>query len=317
MRNEFVDRSNMEMAMTHTCATILASLPDLPQVRCIRHAAEALGSRPDIRAFWLGGSFARGNADLFSDIDMRIVVARDDLGAWQEPDLAECLGDTVVGQQTLQFDDAVFLHHLVLGKGTIVDFYVQSTDHPISPDAHLILKCEDTALGERIRHATVPERQDLPEVNPQDLKAAIEEFWIGSHKHAKVLFRDLDLLALVGIEIERALLMRLWHAELTGKDLGKRRPTIHLLTPAIRTIQERLGPKALCHLGAALDTRKGTLNWIAVTRDEVNTVGKRLAAKHGFIYPEQLENTVRQSWAACEHLLKDHGTSNKTDTGQL
>ena len=175
---------------TKPYSTILANLPDLPQVRYIRHAAEALGPRQDVQAFWLGGSFARGNPDLFSDVDMRIAVAREDLGAWHEPDLAGLLGDAVVGHQILQFDDTSFLHHLVLSEGTIVDFYVQSVEHPISRDAHLILKCEDMMLHDRIREATRSEHKDLPAVNPQELKAALEEFWIVSHKHAKVLFRD-------------------------------------------------------------------------------------------------------------------------------
>ena len=293
-------------------STILASLPDLPQVRCIRYAAEALGPRKDVLAFWLGGSFARGNPDLFSDVDMRIAVVREDLGAWQKPDLAGLLGDAVVGHQILQFDDASFLHHLVLSEGTLVDFYVQSLEHPISRDAHLILKCNNTVLRDRIREAATPERQDLLAANPQDLQAAIEEFWIISHKHAKVLFRALEVLALIGIELERALLMRLWYAWLTGKDLGKRRPTIHLLTQVTRTIQERLGPKALAVLGAPLGTRRDILNWIAVVRDEIGEVGRRLAADHGFAYPEALENTVRQSWAACEHLLRIDSASNKT-----
>lgn len=113
-----------------------------------------------------------------------------------------------------------------------------------------------------------------------------------------MLFRDLEVLALVGIEIERAVLMCLWYAWLTGKDLGKRRPTTHLLTQATRTLQERLGPKTLSLLGASLGTRQVILNWIAVVRGEIAEVGRRLAAAHDFSYPEELEQTVRQSWAA-------------------
>ncbi len=60
-------------------STILASLPDLPQVKYIHHAAQALGPRQGVQALWLGGSFARGDADRFSDVDMRIAVARDDI----------------------------------------------------------------------------------------------------------------------------------------------------------------------------------------------------------------------------------------------
>ena len=285
-------------------STLLANLPDLPQVKYIRHAAQALGPRQDVHAFWLGGSFARGDADLFSDVDMRIAVAGDTIGAWREPDWAVLLGDTVVGQQLLPFAETSFLHHLIVSQGTIIDFFVQSVDHPISRDAQLIIKCNDPSLRDRIRAADRPERADLPETNPQQLKAAIEEFWIISHTHAKVLFRNLDVLALAGIEFERALLTRLWYASLTGKDLGKQRPTVHLFTQVVRTLQEQLGPKALSVLGASLATRGDLLTWIVSVRDEIAAVGRNLAAKHGFAYPEALEQTVRQSWTACEHLLR-------------
>ena len=290
-------------------STLLANLPDLPQVKYIRHAAQALGPRQDVHAFWLGGSFARGDADLFSDVDMRIAVAGDTIGAWREPDWAVLLGDTVVGQQLLPFAETSFLHHLIVSQGTIIDFFVQSVDHPISRDAQLIIKCNDAALRNRIREADRPKRADLPEVNPHQLKAAIEEFWIISHKHAKVLFRNLDVLALAGIEFERALLTRLWYASLTGKDLGKQRPTVHLFTQVVRTLQEQLGPKALSVLGASLATRGDLLTWIVSVRDEIAAVGRNLAAKHGFAYPEALEQTVRQSWTACEHLLRSDSRS--------
>lgn len=291
-------------------STVFDALPDLPQVACIRHAAVALDARSDVQAYWLGGSFAHGRADRFSDVDMRIAVDQAALAAWRQPDLAglaKILGDAVVGHQMLPFDDAAFLHHLVLGSGTIIDFYVQSVDHHISPDAHLILKCDDAAVRDRIRSATVSERPSLPKAGPQELQAVIEAFWITSHKHAKVLFRNLDLLVLTGLEQERALLMRLWYADITGRDIGKRRPTIHLLTPVTRTIQEHLGPRSFRVLGAPLSTRSEILTWIATTREEVRDVGTRLAAKHGFTYPEKLEQTVRQSWRESEKVLGAEG----------
>ena len=292
-------------------STLLANLPDLPQVKYIRHATQVLGPCQDVHAFWLGGSFARGDADLFSDVDMRIAVAGDTIGAWREPDWAVLLGDTVVGQQLLPFAETSFLHHLIVSQGTIIDFFVQSVDHPISRDAQLIIKCNDAALRNRIRTADRPERADLPQADPHQLKAAIEEFWIISHKHAKVLFRNLDVLTLVGIEFERALLTRLWYASLTGKDLGKQRPTVHLFSQVVRTLQEQLGPKALSVLGASLATRGDLLSWISLVRDEIAAVGRNLAAKHGFAYPEALEQTVRQSWTAGEHLLRN---DNRSDT---
>ena len=289
--------------MPYPFTDILASLQDLPQVTYISQAAQALSPRQDVHAFWLGGSFARGDADRFSDVDMRIAVARNHLAAWQEPDWPGLLGEAAVGHQMLRFAETSFLHHLILSRGTIIDFFVQSLDHPISRDAQLIISCDDPALADRIRAAGQPEPTDLPEADPQQLKAAIEEFWIISHKHAKVLYRKLDMLALVGIEFERALLTRLWYAWLTGKDLGKHRPTIHLFSQVARSLQAQLGPKALSVLGAPLATRRDILSWIRLVRDEVSSVGRILAATHGFAYPQELERTVRQSWAAYEPLL--------------
>ena len=110
-------------------------------------------------------------------------------------------------------------------------------------------------------------------------------------------------MALTGVERERALLMRLWYAWLTGKDLGGQRPTIHLFSQVSRSLQDRLGPKALSVLGASLATRRDILGWIRLVRDEVGSVGRSLAAAHGFAYPQELEQTVRSCWAADEPLL--------------
>ena len=289
--------------MLHPFAGILSSLPDLPQVRAISHAARALDQRQDVHAVWLGGSFARGDADRFSDVDMRIAVGWDDLNAWQEPDWPELLGEAAVGCQLLRFAETSFLHHLILSGGTIIDFFVQSSDHPLPRDAQLIISCDDAALAERIRAANQPQPTQLPAADPQQLRAALEEFWIASHKHAKVLYRKLDVLALTGVERERALLMRLWYAWLTGKDLGGQRPTIHLFSQVARSLQDQFGPKALSVLGASLASRRDILGWIRLVRDEVGSVGRSLAAAHGFAYPQELEQTVRRCWAADEPLL--------------
>ncbi len=79
----------------------------------------------------------------------------------------------------------------------------------------------------------------------------------------------------------------------------------------IRNSQEQLGPKALSVLGAPLATRSDLLTWIVVVRNEIAEVGRSLAVKHGFTYPEALEQTVRQSWTTCEHLLRSDGISDK------
>lgn len=47
-------------------------------------------------------------------------------------------------------------------------------------------------------------------------------------------------------------------------------------------------------------------------QNEIAEVGRSLAAKHGFAYPEAFEQTARQSWTAREHLLRSDGISDTT-----
>ena len=110
------------------------------------------------------------------------------------------------------------------------------------------------------------------------------------------------MIALTGVERERALLTRLWYAWLTGRDLGGsvQRSTCSARSPAAckpssvpKPVRARRSP------GHPPDI----LGWICLVRDEVGSVGRSLAAAHGFAYPQELEQTVRRCWAADEPLL--------------
>jgi hypothetical protein len=274
----------------------LDSLPKLAQTAVLRDVVQRLVPNPEVRAIWLGGSFAAGSADLYSDVDLRIAVAPDRLTAWRAPEWRTILNQDPIGATFLAFGENALLHHIVLEDGTIFDFFVQSTQHDNPEPAIKVLACGDEAFGERLAKFQRSAPVQSPPVEALTLSQALVDFWISSHKHRKVLGRDLFLVAVVGIQLERMMLLRLWHAFRTGCEMGGR-PTIHGLTAATREIERDTRRQALQIVGMPLRDYDEIVAAIETARDEVARVGRQLAAREGFDYPQRLEQVVRQSWA--------------------
>lgn len=272
-------------------------LPDLPQIAVLKRIAARLWTDTEVVALWLGGSIARGKADAHSDIDLRVAVRPEALPPWQEPDLlmlSALIGETAVGVHALRWDRTV-LHQALLADGVILDLLVQSVDRDPPPDVTLVLGCRDAAFGTLLESAALPPTEEARAAEPEAILEALTQFWIGSHKHTRMLFRNLDLLILQGLAFELPVLLRLWHADATGRDQGTQRPTIHTLTPMMRAITEAFGPHSLEVLGLPRTSRAEIIQAIEASRNEVAAVGRRLATKLGFEYPDALEQTARQS----------------------
>ncbi len=275
----------------------LDSLPDLPQIAVLKRITTRLWADSEVIALWLGGSIARGKADAHSDIDLRVAVRPETLADWQEPErtaLSALIGETVVGVHALRWEGTV-LHQALLADGVIIDLLVQSVSQDPPPDVTLVLGCRDAAFGALLASAALPEVEEMKPADPEAIREAITLFWIGSHKHVRMLSRHLDLLILQGLALELPVLLRLWYAEATGRDQGSQRPTIHTLTPMMRAITEATGPHSLEVLGSARTNRAEIVRAIEANRNEVTAVGRRLAATFGFEYPDALEQTARQN----------------------
>lgn len=273
----------------------LDSLPPLPQVPTLRRMVSALWAREDVAALWLGGSFARGEADAYSDLDLRVAVTPDRFPEWTELDPAALIGEPVVGTQRMGWVGTAF-YHVVLKNGVIVDLLVQASDHAPPEDYTLPLACRDDAFGALLASAHLPPAEEAL-ADPETIRQAVVDFWISSHKHAKVIGRGLDPIVLFGLGLEQSMLMRLWYVAATGRDLGTQRATIHTMTKTTRAIEA--GPDALETLrvlGAPRLTAADRRRAVEISRDEVARVGRLLAERLGFAYPEALERTVRDSW---------------------
>jgi hypothetical protein len=277
----------------------LNRLPTFSQRATIVEICTRLWQHDAVVALWLGGSLAHEAGDVFSDIDFRVAVAPHDLPTWKTPPFEEIFARSpVVGQQFLAFGEQAFLHHLVITNGEIIDFFVQSTQQRLTPELRLILGCRD----EDFAHLLVANQQRArveaaAEVEPATVQHVLTAFWINTHKHRKVLHRNLDLMVTFGFDVEKALLVRLWYMEASGKDCGDvRQGTIHTLTSIIRTLEQATRGEVRSIIGVPMRTRAEIYHAVESNRNVISDIGRRLAQKYGFVYPTDLEATVLQGW---------------------
>jgi predicted nucleotidyltransferase len=276
----------------------LASLPPLPQRETISLLAPRLWRDERVRAIWIGGSLARGAGDHYSDIDLRVAVAPADLSAWEALDFASLLGDLVLGRQFLRFGENAFLHHLILRNGDILDFLVQSTQHAPAAEPVLLLGCRDAELARTLAASDrVPDEPDDQSVNPEAVRELLAAFWINSHKHRKVLARDLDLMFLAGAQANWTMLMRLWYIQATGHEAGSQHFSgIHGLTDLVRAVEKAQGANPLVLCGLPTRNRAEICEAIERHRAIAAQVGRALAERYGFAYPTELEEMVIGAW---------------------
>ncbi|HLI69808.1 MAG TPA: hypothetical protein VKV19_08625 [Ktedonobacteraceae bacterium] len=274
-------------------------LSGLHQQTTVITIASRLWQNDEVVALWLGGSLARGSSDVFSDIDFRVAVASQDIDAWRMPRFEEIFADSpVVGQQLLGSGEQASLHHLVLANGEVVDFFVQCTERKLISEPRLILGCRDKNFAPLLAANQRLERVEaLTEVEATTVQEALTAFWINTHKHRKVLHRNLDLLVTFGFGVEKMLLVRLWYIEVSGKDCGDvRQGSIHTLTNVMCALEQAAGDEVRAVIGAPMRTRAEIYRALENNREAVSRIGRHLAQKYNFVYPSDLEATVRQGW---------------------
>jgi hypothetical protein len=278
----------------------LGDLPDLPQRETLLEVAAHLWAAEEVVALWVGGSLASGAGDRLSDVDFRAAVEPERFAAWKAPRFEQIFTRSdVVGQTSFSFGDDACLHHLVLSNGEIFDFFVQSTIRRPTQEPLIVLGCRSDEFAQMLA-----EQNSVPPLKRQAVKREVVRdllvsFWINSHKHRKVLYRGLDLLATLGLRIEQSLLLRLWYIEASGQDCGDVRDgTIHSLTEIVLTLDHALGPQALALVGTPMGNRQEIYQAIEHNRQSVSHLGRRLAQSYDFDYPAVLEATVLQGWQA-------------------
>lgn len=273
-------------------------LPAPPQQQTISHLALRLWADERVVAIWLGGSLARGAGDNYSDIDLRIAVAPSDLSSWEAPAFAALLDDCVVGRQFIRFGADSFLHHLMLANGDILDFLVQSSEaQPVVEPIHMV-GCRSAAFAETLASSNhLPSAWHTP-ASSETVRELLVAFWINSHKHRKVLHRNLDLMFPASAYFNWSLLMRLWYILATGEMTTQQHFSgIHGLTALTEAVEGLEGEAPLALVGMPIRTREEIYAAIEQQRTVAARLGRQLAERYTFEYPEALEAMVLREWS--------------------
>ncbi len=283
----------------------LASLPDLPQISFLHKLVPMLWQRPDVEALWLEGSLGRGNADLYSDIDLYVGVTDDAHDGWRELDVAGLFGDLYAAHDFSNFAADFFVYHVYLASGVIYDLHI----HPLSrklPAAHrLILACRDDGYRNELLAAVPDSAEGVNAIfaptafDPATLRPQLVGFWINADKGRKVLYRRQDLTTYTGFHLFRQMLIRLLFIEQTGTDCGDlTRPSIHGLKAAAAVLGDALGDKLGLLMGPPARNRQELWAVQDQLHREFERVGKVLTERYEVDYPAALAEVVMANWAA-------------------
>jgi hypothetical protein len=275
----------------------LGVLPQMAQERTISWLAPAIWADGRVVALWLGGSLARGEGDLYSDIDLRVTVDPDDLERWRAMDTQGLTGGQVAAGHTFPLGDDALIHHLLLRNGDIVDLLIQTTARPPNVEPLLMLGCRDEAFAETLHAQNHAEEEQHNPATAAGARELIVAFWVNSHKHRKVLHRRLDLMIPSGLYHSWLMLMRLWYIQATGEDTSAYHFSgIHGLTKLVRSVEGLESVDAWAVAGVPGRTREETYAAIEIHQAAAARVGPLLAQRFGFEYPLELERMVRAQW---------------------
>jgi predicted nucleotidyltransferase len=258
---------------------LIANFESFPQLEPLIQLLPKLEASPDIHAVWLSGSFARGNADTHSDVDLRVAVSSKNFDVTLLPPELASLETRAAAIQRRAFGDKVAWHYLMLEDSTIYDILVYRSDaEPFPETRHVLFAKLDWV--QKLESGT-NQSIEFPSAKPETVKALLEGFWINWRKHAKVSTRSETLTAWLGERLSRHELIQLKFMVVTGLDCGAiDRLTIHTAAIVAQALK----------------------NWdvdqipFLELANETSKLGHELAEKLGFEYPTRAEMAARNAW---------------------
>lgn len=275
-------------------------IPSLPQTHFLPDLTRSLWQRDGVIALWLAGSMGRGNADPYSDVDLYVGVTSDALNDWQDIDVTTLFGDAYAAHYYSHFDAELFVFHVFLKAGHLYDLHIQGQDRELPKHNRIILACRDEAY--RTALISTEDQPFIAPPTPIDPEAAEREiiiFWVSLDKGRKLLYRNLDLVISSGLYLMRQMVLRLLYMDVTGEDCGNLiRLGIHPLKPVTHALQPVLGEELARLMGAPATTRSELYAANTQLGEVVGRVGRSLAEKYEFDYPEALEQAVLRNWEA-------------------
>ena len=285
-----------------------SQLPELPQRNVLKEVAQRFWRNDEVVAIWLGGSFARDQADQYSDVDLRLAISTDQIAAYLQPDWSHFFGQPLLSSRTSLADEDALLHHFLLENCEVYDLWVQSPDRQLHNEPKLILGCRDDGLLERLTIPGAEERLSFRQVDPAAIRGAIANYWVNHVKTQKVIHRNLHMMWRDGGYLFTGLFLRLKFIEATGQDCGNVTVppyTIHSISPILGTLHTHYGDDLLPIVAAGFGNKTESQQAIEQLSQAIGETGRKLARVYGFDYPDELEARVLASWRAFKDAAKD------------
>lgn len=232
---------------------------------------------PNVRAAWLAGSFGRDRADRYSDIDLHLLLSDVDAFRLGARSWLEMLRPLVLYK--LIFDGQMI--NALTDAGLRIDIWLHATPPTLDPAKVKVLLDRDAALRLETLPATAPDSTHVAAT----LLAQIEEFWRCIALLPTVIGRRELLVSFTGLNVELALV-----ADILMLGYGRPRDR------GVKVLNVFLGDDRRSELEAALDLQG--LNSESLVLAHTALVGvirnhaPLLAARHGFTYPQALEDAV-------------------------
>jgi len=232
-----------------------------------------------LRAAWLEGSFGRGNADRYADLDLHLLVQPAELEALRQEIQAwlEALRPLVLF--TWLFDRRMV--NALANDGLRIDLWLHDDAvKTVDPQRARVLFAQEGAL-----HFVTTTSTPNPAATAAHLERQIKEFWRCIALTPAVIGRGELITGFMGLMVEVNLLTDLL---ITGHGIVRER--------GVKNLNHYLPAGAQRRIEAALDLPGlSPASLIAAhwgLAQIVQETGPALAVQHGFPYPRQLEAVV-------------------------
>ncbi len=217
--------SRLQMPPQLVCAMLVAAanwreydMTHLPQLAILPGLVQRLQALPVTRAVYLGGSLGRGEGDLYSDLDLQVIVQPSCTDFLPDPVLAQVAGVPPLAVVRFTLGPASWMHHLILASGIIVDLLCR---HEITESELLYLVPLEGDCGPSLPAAGTRPKAWAPEIiSAQEVRDLVQAFWVTMHKHRRGIAREQELVIWTGIHLSLAQLMRLQFIAATDQDCG-------------------------------------------------------------------------------------------------
>jgi hypothetical protein len=249
------------------------------QTEYLRKLQALLEAHPTIKAAWLTGSFGRGNADRYSDIDLNLWLDATNLDEFRQETQAWLNNLRPLVLFTWMFNDR--MANCLTVDGLRLDLWLHTDATPIIVESRVqVLIDREKALQFAATRAT-------PDANAikNRLDQQIREFWRCVSLLPTVIGRDERIVGIFGLSVYVTILTDVL---ISGYDIP-RDSGIKRLNPflpkAWRTeIEEALSLDGLTNSSLV----RATLALASIMQKE----GRQIATRHGFDYPAELESAV-------------------------